>query len=75
MARTIFFYEFQRGITQKLRKGEQSFLCGTLCLDLIYISIKYLEAILKTVYEWTDDTAACHNTMGFVSKRACTKGP
>ena len=35
-----FFYNFQRCVTQKLRKGEQSFLCGTLCFDL-YISIKY----------------------------------
>ena len=49
-----FFYEFQRGITQKLRKGEQLFLCGTLCLDLIYISIKYHEDILKIVYGRTD---------------------
>ena len=45
-----FFYDFQRGITQKLRKGEQSFLCGTHCLDLIYISIKYHEDFLKIVY-------------------------
>ena len=44
------FYDFQRGITQKLRKGEQSFLCGTLCLDQIYISViswKYLEDCLQ----------------------------
>ena len=46
-------YYFQRGITQKLRKGAQSFLCGTLCVDLIYISIKYHEDILKIVYGQT----------------------
>ena len=46
----FFFYNFQRGITQKLRKGEQSFLCWTHCVDLIYISIKYHEDILKIVY-------------------------
>ena len=45
-----FFCDFQRIITQKVRKGEQSFLCGALCLDLIYISIKYHEDILKIVY-------------------------
>ena len=49
-----FFYDFKRGIPQKLRKGEQSFLCGTLCLDLIYISINYHEGILNIVYERTD---------------------
>ena len=53
MARTIFFYDFQRGITQKLRKGEQSFLCGILCLGLIYISMKYREDIWKIVYRQT----------------------
>ena len=50
MARTRFYYIFQRGITQKLRKGEQSFLFGTHSLDHIYISIKYHEDILKVVY-------------------------
>ena len=50
----LLFYNFQRGITQKLRKGEQSFLCGTLCFDLIYISIKYHKDILKIVYGRTD---------------------
>ena len=49
-----FFYDFQRDITQKLRKGEQLFLCGTHCLDLIYISIKYHEDISKIVYGQTD---------------------
>ena len=44
------FYDIQRGITQKLRRGEQSFLCGKHCLDLLYISIKYHEDILKIVY-------------------------
>ena len=53
MAPTIFFYDFQRGITQKLRKGGQSRLCAILCLNLIYISIKYHEDILKIVYGQT----------------------
>ena len=61
-----FFYDFQRSITQKLRKGEQSFLSGTLCLDFIYISIKYHEDILKIVYGWTDRwTEPCHNASSF----------
>ena len=59
-----FFYDFQRGITQKLRKGEQSFLCGTLCHDLIHISINYHEDILKIVYGRTD------NDMTIFLKRA-----
>ena len=42
-----FFYYFQRGIT---KKGEHSFLSGTLGLALIYISIKYHEDILKIIY-------------------------
>ena len=46
----FFFNDFKSGIAQKLRKAEQSFLCGTLCLDLIYISVKYHECILKIVY-------------------------
>ena len=54
MLRTSFFYDFQRDMSQNLRKEEQSFLCGTNCLDLIYISIKYHEAILKIVYGRTD---------------------
>ena len=29
----------QRGITQKLRQGEQSFLCTTSRLDLIHVHI------------------------------------
>ena len=35
----------QRGITRKLRKRKQSFLCRTHCLDLIYVSIKLQEDI------------------------------
>ena len=35
----------QRGITGKLRKGKQWFLCRTHCLGLIYISIKLHEDI------------------------------
>ena len=50
MERTRCYYTFKRGITQTLRKGEQSFMFGTHCLDLIYISIKYNEDILKIVY-------------------------
>ena len=45
-----FFYDFQKSTTQKLRKGEQSLLCGKLCHDLIYISIKYPGYCL-----WTTD--------------------
>ena len=39
----------QRGITWKLRKGEQSFLCVTHCPDLhvIHIRIKLHEDILN----------------------------
>ena len=37
------------GITQKLRKGEQFFSCGTHCLDLILIPIKFHED-MKIVY-------------------------
>ena len=51
---TVIFSNDQRGITQELTKGEQSFLCGTHCLDLIYISTKYHEDILKIVYGRTD---------------------
>ena len=35
----------QRGITQKLRKGKQSFSCETHCLDLIHNSINLNEDI------------------------------
>ena len=37
-------------------------MCGTLCLDLIYISIKYHEDVLKIVYRRTDGRAGgqCH---------------
>ena len=37
----------QRGITWKLRKGEQSFLCTKHCPDLIHIPIKLHEDILN----------------------------
>ena len=48
-----FFLQFSKGHnSEKLRKGEQSFLCGTHCLDLIYIAINYHEDILKIVYGW-----------------------
>ena len=40
-----FVYNNQRGITQKLRKGKQSFLYVTHCLELIYIPIKFCEDI------------------------------
>ena len=46
----VFVLINQRGITQKLRKGEQSLLCQTNCLDLIFISINYHEDILTIVY-------------------------
>ena len=53
MSRTRFLKDFQTAITQKLRKRVQSFLCMTLCLDLIYISIKYHEDFF--VYRLTTD--------------------
>ena len=56
----VFFYNIQRGITQKLRDGEQSFLCWPHRLDLIYISIKYPEDILKR------RTAPSHSTAHIV---------
>ena len=37
----------QRGITWKLRKGEQSILCETSRPNLIHIPIKLYEDILK----------------------------
>ena len=49
----VFSDNFQGGIAQKLRKGEQSLLCGTHCLNLMYISMKYHEDILKIVYGGT----------------------
>ena len=33
----------QKGMTWKLRKGEQTFLCATHCRDLIHILIKLHE--------------------------------
>ena len=36
-----------RGITQKVRKGEQSFLCMVCRLDLMHIPIKLHEDILN----------------------------
>ena len=59
MARTRFFCDNQWGITQKLRKREQSFLSVTLRLDLIYVSIKYHEDILKIDY---GRTVPCRKT-------------
>ena len=35
----------QREVTQKLRKGEQSFLYVTHCLELIHIAIKFHQDI------------------------------
>ena len=52
------------GITQKLRKGEQVFLLGSHCLELVHIPIKLHEDIMKIVYGWT---APCHN-MSFFQK-------
>ena len=37
----------QRGITWKIRKGEQSFFCMTHHPDLMHIPIKLHEAILN----------------------------
>ena len=70
MARTRFFKDFQRAITQKLRKRVQSFLCMTHCLDLIYISIKYHEDFfcLRTDNRQTDKRrdSASQNMSGFI---------
>ena len=41
----------QRGITRKLRKGEQSLLCTTLRLDLIHIPRKLHEDIPRKLHE------------------------
>ena len=51
-----FFLKYSIGITQKLRKGEQTFLTGTHCLELLYIDINngHYEYILKTVNKLTD---------------------
>ena len=67
MAHTILFLRFSKGHNSEGKKGGQSILCGTLCLDLIYISIKYYEDILKIFY---GRTAPCHNRTAFFSKRA-----
>ena len=46
MARTRMFGKInQRGITWKIRKGEQSFLCVTHHYDLIHSPIKLHESI------------------------------
>ena len=39
------FYNNQRGITLKLRNGEQPFLNATHCYDLIFIPLKLHEDI------------------------------
>ena len=44
-----FFNDFQRGITRKLRKGNNHY-----CVGHLVFSIYYHEDILKIVYEWTD---------------------
>ena len=65
MTQRVFFHDFQRDFTQKLRMGKQSFLCRTHCLNLIFISINYHEDILKIVY---GRTAPCHNTTFFQNR-------
>ena len=47
MARSRFWKINQRGITWKLGKGEQSFLCATHRPDLKHIPIKLHEDILN----------------------------
>ena len=48
MERTRTFGKInQRGITWKIRKGEQSFLCMTHSHDLIHVPIKLHEDIPK----------------------------
>ena len=49
-----FFLQFSKGYNSETKKGEQSFLCGTLCLDLIYIYIKYHSDFLKIVSRQKD---------------------
>ena len=47
-----FFYNNQRGIAQKLRKGQLSFLYATHCLHLILIPIKLHEDISTVTDLW-----------------------
>ena len=62
-----------KGHNSETKKGEQSFVCGAHCLDLIYIFIKYHEDILTIVADgWTDRrTDGQHHAIiqpGFFSK-------
>ena len=54
-----FFLQFSKGHNSETKLGGTIILCWTHCLDLIYISTKYHEDILKIVY---GRTAPCHNT-------------
>ena len=71
----VFAFYIYRGITQNIRMGKHSFLCGTHCLDLIYISIKYHEDILKIVYGRTDGLTDMpqYNRFFFFSKLSYKK--
>ena len=53
-AHTRFFLQFSKRHNSETKKGERSFLCGTHCFDLIYISVEYHEDILKIAYGWRD---------------------
>ena len=44
----MFGKNYRRGITQKLRKGEQSVLCPTRHPDLLHVPIKLHEVILNS---------------------------
>ena len=47
MYKNVWKIIYKRGITWKLRKVDQSFLCMTCCPDLIHIPIKLHEDILN----------------------------
>ena len=47
----VFFTIFQGALLRIKESWDNHFLCGTHCLDFIYISIKYREDIFKIVSE------------------------
>ena len=73
MARTrMFGKNNQRGITWKVRKGEQLFLCATRRPDIKHIPVTLYEdipdgyCVLERTSMFTDGrTAPCHNTSIF----------
>ena len=53
--RKIYYFQFQRVITPKIRNPESRFLRSAYCLMLFYIGVKFHENILNGfwVTEWT----------------------